>query len=355
MTPEEEIRKIEEELAKTKYNKATQGHIGRLKAKLARLRAEQEKKARSGAKGLGYAIKKSGDATVILVGFPSVGKSTLLNRLTNAESRVGEYDFTTIEVIPGVLDYNGAKIQLLDVPGLVEGAASGRGRGKEVLSVIRNADLVLIVVDVKKPGQADIIKKEFYEAGFRLNQRRPDVRIEKRNTGGLTIGSTKKLKMGREEIKSILQEFKILNADVLIRDDITSEQLIDCIMKNRVYVPALTVYNKIDLGGKPELNNNSVAISATDGRGIEDLKRKMWGKLGLIRIYMKKAGKQPDLGEPFIFKTGCRIRDVCNHIHGDFAKDFTFARIWGPTARFPGQKVGLDHTLKDKDILELHK
>ena len=356
MTPEEEIREIEEEIRKTPYHKGTQGHIGRLKAKLARLKFDEEKKARGGAKGLGYAIRKSGDATVLLVGFPSVGKSTLLNRLTNAESKVGEYDFTTIDVIPGMLDYKGAKIQILDIPGLVEGAASGKGRGREILSVVRNADLVLIMADVKKPGQADIIEKEFYDAGFRLNRKRPDVRIEKINTGGLKIGSTVKLKrISREEIKSILQEFKILNADVLIREDITADQLIDCIMKNRIYAPALVILNKIDLGGGPAPDENMIAISAKNGTGIEELKRVIWKKLSLMRIYMKRTGKEPDLGEPFIFRKGSTVRDVCNRIHGELAKDFSFARVWGPTARFPGQKVGLAHILRDRDIVELHK
>ncbi len=355
-TETDEITAIEEEIRKTPYHKATQGHIGRLKAKLARLRFDQEKKAKGGPKGLGYAIKKSGDATVLLVGFPSVGKSTLLNRLTNAESKVAEYDFTTIDVIPGMLDYKGAKIQILDIPGLVEGAASGKGRGKEILSVVRNADLVLIMADVKKPGRAEIIRKEFCNAGFRLNQKRPDVKIEKTNTGGLNIGSTVKLKrIGQDEIKSILHEFKILNADILIRENITADQLIDCIMKNRVYVPALVILNKIDLDGKPAPGENTVAISAKNGTGIEELKGIIWRKLNLIRIYMKRAGKEPDLREPFIFRKGSTIRSVCNYIHGELAKDFSFARIWGPTARFPGQKVGLNRVLRDRDIVELHK
>lgn len=355
-TETDDIKKIEEEIRKTPYHKGTQAHIGRLKAKLAKLRFDREKKARGGPKGLGYAIKKSGDATVLLVGFPSVGKSTLLNRLTNAESKVAEYDFTTINVIPGMLDYNGAKIQILDIPGLVEGAASGKGRGKEILSVVRNADLVLIMVDVRKPEQADIIEKEFYNAGFRLNKKRPDVKIEKTNTDGLKIGSTVKLKkIGQDEIKSVLHEFKILNADVLIREDITADQLIDCIMKNRVYAPALIILNKIDLGGKPALGENIVAISAKNGTGVVELKRMIWRKLSLMRIYMKRAGKEPDLREPFIFRKGSTIGDVCNHVHGELAKDFSFARIWGPTARFPGQKVGLNHVLRDRDVVELHK
>ena len=162
MGSEEEIREIEEEISRTKYNKATQKHIGVLKAKLARLREGDEVEARKSKAGAGYSVKKSGDATVLLVGFPSVGKSTLLNCLTNADSRVGHYDFTTLDVVPGVLEYNGARIQVFDVPGMVEGASRGKGRGKEILSVIRSADLVVIIVEAGKPGQIESLRKELF-------------------------------------------------------------------------------------------------------------------------------------------------------------------------------------------------
>jgi small GTP-binding protein len=192
MSVEEQIREIEEELKKTPYNKATQKHIGKQKAKLAKLRAEQAKQS-AGKGGLGYGIRKRGDATVLLVGFPSVGKSTLLNKLTAAESKIGEYEFTTLEVVPGVLEYKGAKIQVLDVPGLIEGASSGKGRGKEVLSVIRIADLVLFLADARKPEQAEIMKKELHQAGLRLDQSPPDIKVKKRERGGLSITMPKKM------------------------------------------------------------------------------------------------------------------------------------------------------------------
>src|SRR5690606_17534284 len=150
------------------------------KAKIAQLREKQETRARASAGPAdGYSVRKTGDGTAVLLGFPSVGKSTLLNVLTNQESAVGAYAFTTLTVIPGLLEYNHAKIQILDVPGIVEGAAVGTGRGKEVLQVIRNADLVIRLVDVFHPEHFDIINREAFAAGVRLNQRPPDVKIVK--------------------------------------------------------------------------------------------------------------------------------------------------------------------------------
>ena len=126
---EDEIEDLREEIANTPYNKATEAHIGRLKAKLAEKKEKLENQSSAGG-GHGYAVEKHGDATVALVGFPSVGKSTLINALTNADSEVGSYEFTTLDVNPGMLQYRGANIQILDVPGLIEGAAGGRGGGK---------------------------------------------------------------------------------------------------------------------------------------------------------------------------------------------------------------------------------
>ena len=146
---EEQIAELEVELTKTPYNKATSKHIGRIKAKIAKLRDEAVFRAmKSGGGGEGYSVKKSGDATAVLVGFPSTGKSTLLNKLTGTESAVAAYAFTTLTVVPGALEHKGAKIELLDIPGLIAGAAMGKGRGKEVIGVVRSADIIIILVDV---------------------------------------------------------------------------------------------------------------------------------------------------------------------------------------------------------------
>jgi len=236
-TIEEQIKAIEEEILKTQYNKATQHHIGRLKAKMARLKQEQEKRrSASGGGGKGYSVKKSGNATVAVVGFPSVGKSTLLNKLTNAESDVAAYAFTTIDVIPGIMYYNFAKIQILDLPGLIRDDSKGKGRGREVLSVVRNADLILFVLDVYETN-VEVLKRELEATGIRLDTRPPDVVITKTDRGGILVKPTVQLtKIDEELAKDIVSEYGHVNAEVVIRQDVTEDELIDALAGYRVYM-----------------------------------------------------------------------------------------------------------------------
>ena len=181
------------------------------------------------------------------MGFPSVGKSTLLNKLTDAKSEVGAYDFTTVTVVPGVLEHKGATIQFLDVPGLVKGASSGRGRGKEVISVIRNSDMVIFLLDVFQPKHYEVLMDELYQGGIRVDEEAPDVVIKRKDRGGIEINSTIDLDLDEETIKAVLDEYKIHNASVLLRENITVDQLIDIVLSNRSYVRSLITVNKVDL------------------------------------------------------------------------------------------------------------
>src|SRR4030067_3450957 len=191
----EKIESIQEELRLTRENKHTEHHIGFLKAKLAKLKREEEAdKNRGGGSSLSYAVKKSGDAIVTIIGLPSVGKSTLMNRLTNAKSKIGSYRFTTLTVAPGMMEYKGARIQILDLPGIMKGAAWGKGWGKRVLSVVRGVDLVILMLDVFQPDHAPILKRELREIGIRLDEKPPDIVIEKANSGGVEVNALVPLK-----------------------------------------------------------------------------------------------------------------------------------------------------------------
>jgi len=359
----EQIKAIEEEILNTQKNKATEHHIGKLKAKIAKLKEEAEKRKSSKAKGKGFSIKKSGDATVGIIGFPNVGKSTLLNRLTGASSKVGNYDFTTLEAIPGTLQYKGADIQLIDLPGFIKGASSGKGRGREILSAVRNVDLLLLMIDVLNIEQLEIIEKELYGVGLRLNQKKPDVVVINKTQGGITIHKTTHLtKLNENLIKSIASEF-LINADITIREDIDEDQLIDFFSKNRVYVPSMVLVNKKDLVTQEVLEKsiqkllnkweNITIISAEKSEGLKLLEENIFNYLKLIRVYMKPVGKKTDYDEPLILREGDTVEVACKKLHRDFKRKFRYASVSGPSAKHDAQKVGLKHELKDEDILTL--
>lgn len=358
----DKIKEFEDELAKTKYNKRTQYHVGLIKAKIAAMKQQQEKSSGKKPATDGYSVRKTGDGTVILVGYPSVGKSTLLNALTNAQSRVAAYAFTTLTVVPGLMKHKHAKIQILDVPGIVMGAAAGTGRGKEVLSVMRNADMVVFVVDVCFPEHYPILQKEVYDAHIRVNSQKPTVKIHKTAKDGIRLGATVKLtKLNPKIITSILHEFKIINAEVVIRSDLDADELIDAIEDNKHYIPGLIVVNKIDMVAREEAEkvmkqlNADIGISAMNRTHIEDVKDLIFKKLDLMRLYLKEPGKKADLEEPLIIFSRATVGDLCNKLHKDFYNKYRFARIWGKSVRFDGQKVlNKNHVLMDEDIVELH-
>ncbi|MEK6968389.1 MAG: GTP-binding protein [Nanoarchaeota archaeon] len=357
---EDKIKVLEEELSTTKYNKATQGHFAVVKAKIAKIRDEIETRQRGAAKGTGYGVRKSGDASVALLGFPSVGKSTLLNALTSAKSKTAAYEFTTLDAIPGVMLYKGAKIQIIDIPGIVKGAASGTGRGREVLGVVRASDLILFIIDASNAKQLDVLLKEVYDAGIRINSYKPQAIIKSKARGGISLGTTvKQTHMDKDTIEAILGEFRIMNGDVVIREDITPERFIDAVQGNRVYTAGIISFNKIDVIGKDALEKlkkeypDALFISAEKKINLDLLKSEIFERLKLMRIFLKQPERKADLNEPLITKKGATVKDVCEKIHKDFVKRFRYAKLWGKSAKFPGQKFTINHVLQEGDIVEL--
>lgn len=360
----EKIADIESEMARTQKNKATAGHLGMLKAKLAKLRRELiTPKSQGGGTGEGFDVAKTGDARIGFVGFPSVGKSTLLSNLAGVYSEVAAYEFTTLTTVPGCIRYKGAKIQLLDLPGIIEGAKDGKGRGRQVIAVARTASLIFIVLDVLKPLQHKrLIEKELEGFGIRLNKDPPNITFRKKEKGGINLQSTvAQSELDLELVKTILGEYKIHNADISLRYDATADDLIDVVEGNRLYIPCIYLLNKIDQISVEELDIISemphcVPISAHHKWNYDSLLEKMWDYLKLLRIYTKPKGQLPDYESPVVLQTNRRtVEDFCNKIHRSLAKEMKYALVWGSSVKHQPQKVGKDHVLGDEDVVQIVK
>jgi len=369
----ERIADIEREIARTQKNKATMSHLCRLKAQLAKLRSDLLDPARGASSGAGdgFEVSKTGAARIALIGFPSVGKSTLLSELTDTESEQASFEFTTLTCIPGNLFYKGTKLQLLDLPGIIEGAAHGKGRGRQVIACAKSADLVLMVLDAGKEDvkkHREILERELEIVGMRLNQEPADIYFRKKKDGGVKFnaGGLNLTYFGddpEKTVKGILAEYKIHNADVLFRENATPDQFIDLIEGNRKYVKCLYVYNKADIASLEEVDAlarkpHSVVISCNLKLGYDYLLEQIWEYLGLVRIYTKKRGCPPDWEEPVVLtknRYGITVESACNQIHRSLVEDFHFAMVWGTSTKHNPQRVGLGHELEDEDVFMVVK
>lgn len=373
----ERIKDIEKELDRTQKNKATESHRCRLKAQLAKYRSEllEPSPGQSNAGGEGFEVSRTGAARVALIGFPSVGKSTLLSALTGTHSEQASYEFTTLTCIPGNVMYKGTKIQILDLPGIIEGAAHGKGRGRQVISVAKSSDLVLMVLDSLKEQQEniqshrEILERELETVGLRLNKSPPDVYFKKKATGGIMISCSgcTLTQFGDDyeySIRGILHEYRIHNCDMLFREDCTPDELIDVIEGNRKYIRCLYAYNKADLSSIETLERlvtstpNSLAISSGANLGLDWLMDRIWKDLSLCRVFTKPPGQEPNFGDPVILtagRYGLTVESVCMQLHKSLVADFECAFVWGTSTKHQPQRVGLLHTLEDEDVVRIVK
>ena len=370
---EDRIKELEERLANTKVNKATQKSINYTKAQLAKLREDliRISSSKKGGGG-GFGIKRTGDAQVAFIGFPSVGKSSLLNLLTEGDthSKVASYDFTTVSAIPGMMNIEEANIQLIDLPGIILGAAAGKGRGKEVLAAVRSAELVLIIICFLPDGTINLsdlisIRNELNNAGIRLNTEPPRIVIKERTRGGIHFSYKGHQIMDTEEVKALMNELKVRNAGVYFPEpDTTPDQLIDHVYGNRIYTREFVVINKSDLMKEnipKEViteaigHDHWVMISVKDKDNINALKHSIFTELNLIRVYLKPPKQEADMNEPIILHHGDTLEKLCRKIHKRFIKDYRYALVWGKSAKHPGQKFeNLKHVIEDGDIISIY-
>ncbi|GLC39587.1 Developmentally-regulated GTP-binding protein 2 [Pleodorina starrii] len=362
----EKIKEIELEMARTQKNKATEYHLGQLKARLAKLRTELQAPSSKGGGGeSGFEVQKYGDGRVALIGFPSVGKSSLLTLLTGTESEAAAYEFTTLTCIPGVIHYNDSKIQLLDLPGIIEGAAEGKGRGRQVIAVCKSADLLLMVLDATKPlYHKQILTRELEAVGIRLNRQPPNIYFKKRKTGGISINSTIPLThLDDKLIQRVLQEYKLHNCELLFKEDCTVDDLIDVIEGNRRYIKCLYVYNKVDMCSLEEVAeiagwSNSIPISCSLKLNMDGLLERIWDMMALVRVYTKKVGAKPDFADPVVLTSdrgGTTLEALCRQIHNSMVQQFKYALVWGTSSKHYPQRCGLSHQLEDEDVVQIVK
>ena len=308
-TPGEKISVIEELLTIIPKHKGTERLRGDYKRRLARLREEQQQGRSKGKSGGGFTrVEREGAGQVALVGLPNAGKSTLLKALTKATPEIAPYPFTTRFPLPGMMKFEDIQIQLIDLP-----PVSTEYTEHWFPEILRSADLWLLVLDLGLDPLAQM-----------------------------------------EETRRILEGFKLGWKGKSAPDPLPPGWKVQ---------PILIAANKLDLPDGPDTFQlfqemlpdpfPLFSLSAEMQMNLDELRGALFAALGLVRVYTKMPGREPDLKTPFLFKQGSTLLDLAGAVHRDFVQKLTFARIWGKTT-YPGQKVSREYFLADKDIIELH-
>lgn len=334
-TPEEKLRYLQEMYKHAPKHKASERMVAELTWKISQLKKEVEKqKEQAGKKaGGGHSlnVKKDGAGQIAIVGMPNSGKSQLLKALTGADVEIAPYPFTTTVPEIGMMEYNGVKVQLVEVPAIVEGSSHGKANGTQLLSVVRNADAIIIIC--RDQSEAQVIVHELKNAGIIVTKKKPRITISDTEFSGITIGGKQHLKIPESELVEALKKRNILKANVMLEEPTDMPTLLEALDESLDY-------------------KNCLAIKTMEWNDIQELRAKIFGLLEKIIVYTKKPGEDADKSKPLILKKDATVSDAAELVHKDIAKNLKFAKVWG-SAKFPGQRVAKEYVLHDGDIIEL--
>ncbi len=364
-TLEEKIEALKLMLSTVPKHKGTERLRYELKKNLAKQRRELEaRELKKVSTGTPFHVPREGIAQVALIGPTNSGRSLLLNRLTSSHAKVASYPFTTTIPIPGMLGFEDVQIQLVEMPALVEDLSDGKWLGPRVLSALRNADGLAIVLDLADHPveRMEMILRELSAAKMRLNRSRPGVLIRKTGQGGLQLEGEID-ERDAPKVREVLLSKGYHNASVMFTEKVSREALEDALDESIVYRRALVIANKGDLPGSEagfkDLRERfgetfpMVPVSAERGLGLELIGKMIYDQLGVIRLYTKVPGERAET-RPMVLPAGSAVRDLAERLHKRFVTGFRFARVWGSSVNFGGEMVGLTHVLRDRDIVEVH-
>ncbi|MGQ9779157.1 MAG: GTPase [Bacillota bacterium] len=305
-TVEEKILALEEMLAVIPKHKGTEKLQAEIKSRLAKLRQAGER-SQAGRGSDPFHVPREGAGQAALVGFPNVGKSSLLAALTRARPAVGDYPFTTLVPQAGMMVFEEVQIQLVDTPPITaEEMPAG------LAGTLRLADVLLLVVDLSSDDCLDQLDGTLTQ----LYQRH----------------------ILRKEADESAPHTKTL-ADCLL-------------LGNKLDAPGAAERLALLAEAAPS-GLALLSVSAREGTGLDLLPGRVFSLLDVIRVYGKAPGKEVDRSAPFVLKRGSTVLEMAAAVRRDFPARLKMARVWGST-RFPGQSVPKDYVLADGDVVELH-
>ncbi len=368
--PQDKVEKLQEFLSLVPKHKGTENLRAQVKRKIAVLRKEmaEKKRKKTGVGGPKFFVEKEGDAQIVILGTTNVGRSSLLSLLTNAKVEISNYPYTTKESTPGMFHYQDLQFQIVEAPALMEGSADGGAWGLQTLTSARNADGLILMIDLSRdPGvQFSLISGELGKARILTRKPKARVEIERKYMGaglkiillGRLVGCTSK------DLGRLLKSYGIRDATVKIQGEATIDDVEDAIFEGTVYRPAVIIANKVDIPEAPERieqlkelvgdETKIIPVSCIAKSGLEKLGSEIFEMLDMIRVYTKEPNERFPSRKPFTIRKGSTVLDLAKRIHSDFYKQFSHAKVWSKRLRFSPQRVGGTFTLEDRDTVEIH-
>ncbi|MCW3999166.1 MAG: TGS domain-containing protein [Candidatus Bathyarchaeota archaeon] len=372
-TPREKMDAMIEFLKYVPQHKGTMKLRGEIKRKIAIIKADLEDKKRKGtgksSGGPKLFIEKGASAQVALIGMTNVGKSCLMCATTNSKVLVTPTPFSTHEPVPGIMSFRDVQFQIVEAPAVMEGAAEGKAGGNVTLGLARNADSMILMLDLSRDPveQLELILSELEKSRVLVSKPTGGrVEIERRPAGShlriIVVGRL--MGCGVRDVEELLHTYRISDAIVHISGEVTLDDVEDAIYANTIYKPAVVVANKLDLPGaaanltrlKRHVGNRLpvVAMSCEQKSGLAELGAALFDSLGIIRIYTKEPGAKVHSERPFALRKGATVNELAKNIHKELLSNFLFAMVWAKRLPFSPKKVGLSFVLGDGDIVEIH-
>jgi hypothetical protein len=369
-TPEK-IKLMREFISLVPKHKGTNKLLGNVRRRIAALEDELDKtKARrKGSRTGGFSVPKEGAGQIIILGPTKVGRSSLLASVTNAKVEASPIFFATRKPVIGMLPYKNIQFQLIEAPALVEGASQGKMGGSQILGLARNADGLMLMVDLSEDPveQFRILRSELERSGVLIGRSEGEVEVTRRSVGASVqvVGGGILVDCTLDDIRRMLESYRINSALVRVRGKVALDDIETSLFSSTVYKPTLIVANKVDApkagaalqNFKQALKDVEIPIlpvSCLSSQGLEDLGGFIFKMLGIIRIYTKEPSDKEPSPNPIVVKEGTTVINIAKELHSSLYRRFQYGRIWGQSAKYPGQKVGSSHMLKDGDILEIH-
>ena len=359
-TPEEKLEALKDFLSAIPKHKGNEKLRMQVKRKISGLSDQLERKKRRSQKGKREFPEKSGAAQVALLGLPGVEKTSLMEKLTNARLKTGGYSGVSTV---GMMSYEDVQIQLVELPSHIFS-----DKYREGLDMLRQVDGLVVVVDGAQSieHQLKVVLSKLNEVDITIVK--PPQNIELRVDYNLNNGPViqlvgKLLNCTIQEVRRFLFQNGLKNVKMIINGEVSFDEIMEFTLRwGKSYKPALILVNKPRLNGmlhastfeRIALNVPWMEISDERNNGLEKVRAAIFKQLSIIRVYTREPGEKAPMGPPFTLKKGSKISDLAGFIHSEVLKKFKYAKIWGPSSKYPGEKVGLNHELLDKDLVEIH-